>query len=60
MVVIMDTGSSSFGVSARAGTLRGSGGMVLSHQWTEEGVLATPAMNGAQVLHLGGGALRPE
>lgn len=26
--------------------------MVLAHQWTEDGVLATPAMNGAQVLHL--------
>ncbi len=43
---------SPFGVSATAGTLRASGGFVLHHQWTEEGVVASPAANGAQVLHL--------
>jgi len=43
---------SPLGVSATAGTLRASAGVVLHHQWTEEGVVASPAVNGAQVLHL--------
>lgn len=43
---------SPLGVSATAGTLRASVGVVLHHQWTEEGVVASPAVNGAQVLHL--------
>ena len=45
-----------FGVRAASGTLRkaegGGEGVVLPHAWTEEGVLAGPAANGAQVLHL--------
>jgi hypothetical protein len=43
---------SPLGVSATAGTLRASAGVVLHHPWTEEGVVASPAVNGAQVLHL--------
>ncbi|GAA3656818.1 hypothetical protein GCM10022237_16140 [Nocardioides ginsengisoli] len=43
---------SPFGVRAGAGTLREGEGVVLPHVWTEEGVLAAPATNGAQVLHL--------
>ncbi len=43
---------SPFGVSATAGTLRVPGGVRLHHQWTEEGVMASPVVNGAQVLHL--------
>ena len=43
---------SPFGVVASAGTLRAPGGVALRHQWTEEGVLASPLVNGAQVLHL--------
>ena len=43
---------SPFGVTATAGTLRVPGGVALHHQWTEEGVLASPLVNGAQVLHL--------
>ncbi|HYO20305.1 MAG TPA: hypothetical protein VES02_16750 [Dermatophilaceae bacterium] len=43
---------SPLGVSATAGTLRASAGVVLHHEWTEEGVVASPAVNGAQVLHL--------
>ena len=43
---------SPLGVSATAGTLRASSGVVLHHQWTEEGVVASPVVNGAQVLHL--------
>lgn len=43
---------SPFGVSATAGTLRGSSGIVLRHQWTEGGVVASQASNGGQVLHL--------
>lgn len=43
---------SPLGVSASAGTLRASAGVVLHHQWTEEGVVASPAANGAHVLHL--------
>ena len=43
---------SPFGVSATAGTLRATGGLVLHHQWTEGGVVVSPVANGAQVLHL--------
>jgi hypothetical protein len=43
---------SPFGVRATAGTLRASEGVVLHHAWTEEGVMAGPAANGAQLLHL--------
>ncbi len=43
-----------FGVRAGAGSLRGAdeAGLVLEHAWTEAGVVAGPATNGAQVLHL--------
>lgn len=46
---------SPFGVRATAGTLRAAEvaeSVVLRHVWTEEGVVAAPAVNGAQVLHL--------
>ncbi|WP_408898416.1 OsmC family protein [Nocardioides sp. R1-1] len=45
---------SPFGVRVASGTLRedGGDGVVLPHRWTEEGVQAGPATNGAQVLHL--------
>ncbi|SDP67442.1 OsmC-like protein [Pedococcus dokdonensis] len=43
---------SSFGVTATAGTLRAEEGIVLQHSWTDEGVVAGPATNGAQLLHL--------
>lgn len=43
---------SSLGARATAGTLRASAGVVLQHQWTDEGVVASPTVNGAQVLHL--------
>lgn len=43
---------SPFGVHAGAGTLRPADGVVLDHAWTTEGVVAAPATNGAQVLHL--------
>jgi hypothetical protein len=43
---------SPFGVQAGAGTLRPPEGVVLDHAWTAEGVVAGPATNGAQVLHL--------
>jgi hypothetical protein len=43
---------SPFGVRAGAGSLRPSDGVVLEHAWTSEGVVAAPATNGAQVLHL--------
>jgi len=43
---------SPFGVRATAGTLRAAEGIVLQHAWTDEGVVAGPASNGAQVLHL--------
>jgi len=43
---------SAFGVRASAGTLREGEGVVLPHAWTEDGVVAAPAANGAQVLHL--------
>jgi hypothetical protein len=41
-----------FGVRATAGTLRAQEGVVLEHSWTDEGVVAGPTANGAQVLHL--------
>jgi hypothetical protein len=43
---------SPFGVRAGAGSLRPSDGVVLEHAWTAEGVVAGPAANGAQLLHL--------
>ena len=46
---------SPFGVRATAGTLRAAeepGDVVLRHSWTDEGVVAGPAANGAQVLNL--------
>lgn len=43
---------SPFGVRATAGTLRASEGVVLPHTWTDDGVVAAPASNGAQLLHL--------
>jgi hypothetical protein len=43
---------SPFGVSVTAGTMRGSSGVVLAHRWTDAGVVASQASNGAQVLHL--------
>lgn len=43
---------SPFGVRAAAGTLRAQEGVVLPHAWTEEGVVAAPASNGAHLLHL--------
>ena len=43
---------SDFGVQAGAGTRRLSDGVALDHLWTPEGVVAAPASNGAQLLHL--------
>jgi OsmC-like protein len=43
---------SPLGVRATAGSLRDEDGVVLPHTWTEAGVVAGPASNGAQVLHL--------
>ena len=43
---------SPFGVRATSGTRRLPDGVVLPHAWTDEGVVAAPASNGAQVLHL--------
>jgi len=43
---------SAFGVRATTGTLRAPEGVVLRHTWTNEGVVAGPAANGGQVLHL--------
>lgn len=47
---------SPLGVRATAGTLRVpegvAEGVVLPHVWTAEGVVAGPAANGAQLLHL--------
>jgi hypothetical protein len=43
---------SPLGVRATAGTLRTDEGVVLQHTWTDEGVVAAPAANGAQLLHL--------
>ena len=43
---------SSLGVRVTAGSLRAADGIVLDHAWTDEGVVASPVTNGAQVLHL--------
>jgi hypothetical protein len=43
---------SPMGVVATSGTLRAAEGVVLQHVWTDEGVVAAPVTNGAQVLHL--------
>lgn len=43
---------SPFGTRASAGTLRATDGVALPHAWTEDGVMADPVTNGAQVLHL--------
>ncbi|KUG51933.1 osmotically inducible protein OsmC [Serinicoccus chungangensis] len=43
---------SPLGVRATAGTLRAAEGIVLAHAWTDEGVVAGPVTNGAQLLHL--------
>ena len=43
---------SAFGVRATAGSLRTGEGLALPHAWTDEGVVAGPATNGAQLLHL--------
>ncbi|MBD3781999.1 MAG: OsmC family protein [Micrococcales bacterium] len=43
---------SPFGVRASAGSLRADDGVALAHSWTDAGVVAGPATNGAQVLHL--------
>lgn len=46
---------SPFRVRATAGSLRSPStvdGCVLQHSWTEEGVVAGPSTNGAQLLHL--------
>jgi hypothetical protein len=40
------------GARATAGSLRVSHGVVLHHAWTDDGVVAAPAVTGAQVLHL--------
>ncbi|WP_246136610.1 OsmC family protein [Leekyejoonella antrihumi] len=37
---------------AGAGTLRASAGVIFHHSWTEAGVVAVPAVNGGQLLHL--------
>lgn len=41
-----------FGVRATAGSLRLPDGVVLPHTWTDAGVVASPAANGAHLLHL--------
>ena len=43
---------SPLGVRATAGSLRAAKGVVLRHAWTDEGVVAGPAANGGQLLHL--------
>jgi hypothetical protein len=43
---------SPLGVRASAGSLRASDGVLLHHTWTDEGVVAAPATNGGQLLHL--------
>jgi uncharacterized OsmC-like protein len=43
---------SPLGVRAGAGSRRLSSGVALEHGWTPEGVVAAPASNGAQLLHL--------
>lgn len=43
---------SPLGVRATAGSLRRDDGVMLRHAWTKQGVVAAPAENGAQLLHL--------
>lgn len=43
---------SPFGVTAGAGSLRPADGVTLPHAWTADGIVAHPASNGAQMLHL--------
>lgn len=43
---------SPFGVTAGAGSLRPVAGVTLPHTWTTDEIVAHPASNGAQVLHL--------
>jgi hypothetical protein len=43
---------SPFGVTAGAGSLRPADGVALPHAWTADGIVAHPASNGAQMLHL--------
>lgn len=43
---------SPFGITAGAGSLRPADGVTLPHTWTAEGIVARPASNGAQMLHL--------
>lgn len=43
---------SPFGVRATSGRLRAAEGVALHHTWTDQGVIAEPVTNGAQVLHL--------
>lgn len=40
------------GTRAAAGSLRPPSGVRLEHAWTDQGVVADPVTNGAQVLHL--------
>jgi uncharacterized OsmC-like protein len=40
------------GTRAAAGSLRPPTGVRLQHAWTDQGVVADPVTNGAQVLHL--------
>lgn len=47
-----ETGPSPYAVRATSGSLRDGDGVTFPHAWTDEGVLAGPATNGAQVLHL--------
>ena len=43
---------SAHGVRATAGSLKAADGVRLDHAWTDDGVVASPVTNGAQVLHL--------
>lgn len=43
---------SPLGVVAASGSLRDFAGVHLEHVWSEDGVVAAPVTNGAQVLHL--------
>lgn len=43
---------SPYGVRATAGSLRASHGVAMEHAWTDDGIIAGPVTNGAQVLHL--------
>lgn len=44
--------TSPFEVRAASGSLRSSTDLVVAHVWTAEGIVAGPATNGAQLLHL--------